>query len=123
MGVIPGLLAMLAGAGALWWSWFYPARIVGPSWYGSFASRIFLYLIPPFALLLIWVGIGETAQGLGWPLPEGIADAGSVLLFLLLVAGILGTLGVPLPAPWAPARMRERRKRQRAERRDRKVHR
>ncbi|NUL44812.1 hypothetical protein F7P69_06345 [Cellulosimicrobium funkei] len=72
-------------------------------------SRVFLYLIPSFALLGFWVAASSFLDAVGLPMPAGMFDGGAVVLFVGLLLGIAGTAGVPLPAPWAPAWMRERR--------------
>lgn len=111
MDFLPGLAGMALALACLWWSWYYPARLVDSGWYGTLMSRLFLYLIPAFALLGLWVATSSFLDGLGLPMPAGLFDTGAVVFFLVLLLGIAGAAGVPWPAPWAPAWMRERRAR------------
>lgn len=111
MGFLAGLAGMALALACLWWSWYYPARLVDADWYGTWMSRLFLYLIPSFALLGLWVATSSFLDAVGQPMPAGLFDGGAVVLFLGLLLGMAGTAGVPLPAPWAPAWMRERRAR------------
>ncbi|MFC4370931.1 hypothetical protein [Citricoccus nitrophenolicus] len=117
--MMAGLAGMALALACLWWSWYYPARLVDADWYGTWMSRLFLYLIPSFALLGLWVAIDSFLDGIGLPMPAGLFDGGAVLLFLTLLLGIAGAAGVPWPAPWAPAWMRERRARAVLDRRSR----
>ncbi|MGO1440783.1 MAG: hypothetical protein ACTHVY_11910 [Brevibacterium yomogidense] len=116
MEAVPGAIGVCAAVAAVWWSWFYPAYWVGESWYGTWTSRVFLYLIPSFAVLGLLVAAQSMLTALGVPLPGEVFDPLAVGLFVLLLVGFLGTLGVPLPAPWAPRWMRRRRREDRAAR-------
>ncbi|SMY11201.1 hypothetical protein [Brevibacterium jeotgali] len=116
MDAVPGAIGCCAAVAAVWWSWFYPARWVGESWYGTVASRVFLYLIPSFAFLCLLVAVQSMLGALGVPMPGELFDPLAVVLFVVLLVGILGTLGVPIPAPWAPRWMRRRRREDRAAR-------
>lgn len=107
--VLPGLAGMGVAVACLWWSWFYPARLVGPGWYRTSMSRVFLFLIPAMSLLGLFVATDAVLAGFGLPLPDAVFDAGAVILFAGLLLALVGTAGVPLPAPWAPRWMRERR--------------
>lgn len=116
MEALPGAFGVCAAVAAVWWSWYYPARWVGASWYGTWTSRVFLYLIPSFALLCLLVAAQSMLTALSAPLPGAVFDPLAIVLFVLLLVGILGTLGVPIPAPWAPRWMRQRRREDRAAR-------
>lgn len=116
MDAVPSAIGVCASIAAVWWSWFYPARWVGGGWYGTWASRVFLYLIPSFSFLCLLVASQSMLSALGAPLPGAVFDAFAVVLFALLLVGILGTVGVPIPAPWAPRWMRRRRRDDRAAR-------
>jgi hypothetical protein len=116
MEFLLGLVGIVLSAACLWWSWYYPARMVTESWYGTFASRLFLYLVPAMSLLWLFVALDSFLGGLGAPLPDPVFDTGAVVLFLGLLLSIAGTVGVPLPAPWAPAWMKARRHRDRHDR-------
>ncbi|MFC7402109.1 hypothetical protein [Citricoccus sp. GCM10030269] len=118
MDILPGLLGMVLAVACLWWSWFFPAHLVGADWYGTFMSRVFLYLIPSMALLWLFVAADSFLDALGTPWPNPVFDTGAVVLFLVLLLSFVGILGVPLPAPWAPRWMRERRARNKRTRRE-----
>lgn len=110
MDAVPGAIGVCAAVAAVWWSWFYPARWVEENWYGTGISRVFLYLIPSLAALGLLVAVQSMLTALGAPLPGAVFDPLAIVLFVLLLVGILGTLGVPIPAPWAPRWMRQRRR-------------
>ena len=92
-------------------------------WYDDWRAPGNLWIMPYWTPMVIFVALGELYELSGYwggVVVFNLLRVVAIITILMIPIGLLGVLGIPLPWPFAPRWVVERRKKDRAERKARR---